>query len=257
MKLLVVADIHYALKQYDWLVGVASRYDVVVIAGDLLEIASSVDRRAQIVVINSYLRKLAAETRVIVCSGNHDLDAEDANGERVAAWMNELTAMGVGSDGSAHSIDGVRFSVLPWWDGPQTRALVDQQLKRDSVPDPTRWVWVYHAPPADSPVSWSGKRHFGDPQLVEWIKTYRPELVLSGHVHQSPFVTDGSWVDRIDETWVFNTGQQPGPLPALIAIDMSERRAVWLSMAGGQEVQLADPAAKPNPLSAMPDWITV
>ncbi len=257
MKLLVVADIHYALKQFDWLVGVAHRYDLVIIAGDLLEIASSVDRRAQIVVINTYLRKLSSMTRVIACSGNHDLDAEDENGERIAAWMADLEAVGVGVDGATHLIDGIRFSVLPWWDGAVTRGAVDKQLQADAALGHERWVWVYHAPPADSPVSWSGRRHFGDPQLVQWIEIHRPELVLSGHVHQSPFVADGSWVDRIDQTWVFNTGQQPGDVPAMIAIDMSARRAAWLSMAGGQAVELSDRAAKPQPLTAMPDWITI
>jgi Icc-related predicted phosphoesterase len=58
MKILVVADLHYALKQYDWLKSVAADFDVVVLAGDLLEISSSVERRAQIVVVRAYLEEL-------------------------------------------------------------------------------------------------------------------------------------------------------------------------------------------------------
>ena len=38
-------------------------------------------------------------------------------------------------------------------------------------------------------------------------------------MHQSPFVKDGSWVDRIGETWVFNAGQQFGVPPTHIIID--------------------------------------
>ena len=83
---------------------------------------------------------------------------------------------------------------------------------------------MHHAPPAKSPTSWGGDRYFGDVELREWIDRYRPDIVLSGHVHQSPFVKDGSWVDRIGETWVFNAGQQFGAPPTHVIIDTDERR---------------------------------
>ena len=37
MRCLVVADLHYSLPQYDWLVNVADSFDLVIIAGDHLE----------------------------------------------------------------------------------------------------------------------------------------------------------------------------------------------------------------------------
>ena len=128
MRFLVVADIHYALKQYDWLLDVAPHYDAVVIAGDLLEISSMVDRRAQIVVLRTYLRNLAGKTRIIVCSGNHDLDGEREDGERSAEWMLDLSGLGVVSDGESALISGVRFSAFPWWDGKRTKEQVRSQL---------------------------------------------------------------------------------------------------------------------------------
>ena len=50
MRLLVVADLHYSLPQYDWVLGVAPDFDLVIIAGDHLDLSSIVDVRAQIVV---------------------------------------------------------------------------------------------------------------------------------------------------------------------------------------------------------------
>ena len=47
--------------------------------------------------------------------------------------------------------------------------------------------------------------------------------MLTGHVHQAPFVPGGGWVDRIGTTWVFNAGQQPGPVPARVEIDLRHR----------------------------------
>ena len=78
MRCLVVADVHYSLPQLDWLVSAAPQFDLVIFAGDALDIGSMVDFRAQIVVVKKYLALLASRTRVILCSGNHDLDERNA-----------------------------------------------------------------------------------------------------------------------------------------------------------------------------------
>ena len=88
---------------------------------------------------------------------------------------------------------------------------------------------MHHAPPANSPTSWGGKRFFGDVELVQWIERYQPSMVISGHVHQSPFIPDGSWFDRLGDTWVFNAGLQPGRPPVYIVLDIDEGAAFWLS----------------------------
>jgi len=67
MRCLVVADLHYSLPQFDWLLGAAPQFDVVIFAGDALDIGSTVDFRAQIVVVKKYLARLAGLTRVILC----------------------------------------------------------------------------------------------------------------------------------------------------------------------------------------------
>jgi len=255
MKILVVADLHYALKQYDWLKSVAADFDVIVLAGDLLEIASSVERRAQIVVVRIYLEELVEKSRIMVCSGNHDLDSRNAEGELVAQWVSELGEIGVVPDWGSVTIDGTLITVCPWWDGPSTRDAIGRQLAADAEKTKERWIWVYHAPPSGSPVSWSGRRHHGDEALAEWIGLYTPDVVMSGHVHQSPFVPEGSWADRIGKTWVFNTGQQIGPTPANIALHLDHGEAVWTSLEGCQILSLADAPRRPfDRMTDIPDW---
>jgi Icc-related predicted phosphoesterase len=244
MKMLVAADLHYALKQFDWLKSVATDFDVVVLAGDLLEIASTVERRAQIVVVRAYLEELVARTRVIVCSGNHDLDGPNEAGEMVARWIAELDEIGVIADWGSVDVGGTLITVCPWWDGELTRAAIGRQLAKDALKPRDRWIWVYHAPPAESPVSWNGKRHYGDTALTDWIRQYEPDFVMSGHVHQSPFVNGGAWADRMGRTWVFNTGQQIGPTPAHIAFHLAEGEAVWTSLDGRHALSLAAPPAQ-------------
>jgi Icc-related predicted phosphoesterase len=244
MKMLVAADLHYALKQFDWLKSVAADFDVVVLAGDLLEIASSVERRAQIVVVRAYLEELVARTRVIVCSGNHDLDGPNEAGEMIARWISELGEIGVIADWGSVDVDGTLITVCPWWDGDATRAAIGRQLAADALKPRDRWIWVYHAPPAESPVSWNGRRYYGDTALTEWIRQYGPDFVLSGHVHQSPFVNGGAWADRMGTTWVFNTGQQIGPTPAHIAFELAQGEAIWTSLEGRHLLSLGVPAAQ-------------
>ncbi len=245
MKCLLVSDLHYTLKQFDWVLAVADRFDVVVIAGDHLDISSLVDLEAQIVVTLKYFERIGAKTKILVSSGNHDLDAENAAGEKVAGWMSRVRARGVIADGQSFERSGVLFTVCPWWDGPSARAEVDAQLAADAEKRTGDWVWVYHSPPDDSPVSWGGKQHFGDADVVEWIARYSPTMVFTGHIHQSPFRSGGSWVDRLDSTWVFNTGRQIGPVPCYCILDTDARQALWFSLAGSEYVKLDEPLVRP------------
>jgi Icc-related predicted phosphoesterase len=248
MKCLLVSDLHYTLKQLDWLQAAAGRFDVVVVAGDHLDISSTVALEAQIVVILKYLQRAHGRARLIVSSGNHDLTATNAAGEKYAAWMARVRRLGIATDGDTVDFAGTLFTVCPWWDGPSSRNEVDAQLARDAERrdrEGRRWVWVYHSPPDHSPTSWGGQRHYGDTDLVAWIARFRPDVVMAGHIHQSPFRQGGSWVDRIGGTWVFNAGRQIGPVPCRIEIDDDERRATWYSLAGVQHVDLGGDSAEP------------
>jgi len=59
MRCIVVADLHYTLPQFDWLLSAAPHFDLVIFAGDALDIASFVDFRAHIVVVRKYLTFLS------------------------------------------------------------------------------------------------------------------------------------------------------------------------------------------------------
>ncbi len=248
MRCLLVSDLHYTLKQLDWLQKTADQFSLVVVAGDHLDVSSAVALEAQIVVTLKYLQRVSSRAKLLVCSGNHDLNATNDAGEKVAGWMARVRKLGVSTDGDALEVDGTLFTVCPWWDGSATREQVAAQLARDgALRDGSKhpWVWIYHSPPNQSPTSWAGTRHYGDSDLSAWISQYRPDMVFTGHIHQSPFRAGGSWVDRIGDTWVFNSGRQIGPVPCHIVIDTDERRAMWFSLAGSEYVDLGEPLVRP------------
>jgi Icc-related predicted phosphoesterase len=243
MRILLASDLHYSLRQFDWLVEAAPDFDVVVLAGDQLDATSSVECDAQIVVVLRYLELLRERAHVVVSSGNHDLSGPDAVGERAALWLAEARPAGVVTDGDSLIVDDTLITVCPWWDGPLGREAVATQLAADAARRGGRWVWVYHWPPPGSPTSWTGRGHYGDADLAGWIDRHQPDIVLTGHVHEPPFKPDGSWADRIGDTWVFNAGRQTGPVPTHIAIDLEAGSAQWTSMAGAEQLKLSDAAA--------------
>src|SRR5215467_12102859 len=133
MRCLVVADLHYSLPQFDWLLAAAPGFDLVIFAGDALDVGSFVDFRAQIVVVKKYLSLLSGITKVILCSGNHDLDERSAEGEKIARWIGDVRGLGIACDGDGLAIGDTYFTVCPWWDGPKVRQGLEEQLRADSA----------------------------------------------------------------------------------------------------------------------------
>lgn len=198
MRILLVSDLHSTLPRLDWIVGAAPSFDLVVLAGDQLDISSTVSLDAQSVVVRRYLALLRAAGRVAIGSGNHALTGPDAHGEQAALWLAEAS-----------------------------------------------WIWVYHWPPLGSPTCWTGSRSHGDADLNVWIDKHRPDIVLTGNVHESPFKRQGSWADRIGTTWVFDAGRQIGPVPCRVEIDLAAGTASWRSPMGAESLAL-DAVAAPE-----------
>jgi Icc-related predicted phosphoesterase len=237
MRILLTSDLHYTLRQYDWLIGAAAGFDVVVIAGDHIDAFLPVPSAVQIAALSASFTAVAQKSRLLVCSGNHDLNAWNDKGEKVSDWLAAVRSAALAVDGDTVGIGDTLFTVCPWWDGPYARVGIEQMLEIASRQRSGRWVWVYHAPPMGA-LSWTGKRHYGDAVLPELIKRYSPAAVLCGHIHEAPFKTGGSWIDRIGETWLFNAGRQIGDIPARIEIDFARQTARWISLAGTEEQAL-------------------
>jgi len=236
MRILLASDLHYNLKQFDWLDRQSDSFDAVILAGDLLNIASHLDLNMQIEVIKKYLFRMCEKTHLFVCSGNHDGNEKNAHDEFIAPWLQEVRSEKLHVDGDSIQLGDTLFTVFPWWDGDVTKQEVASQLEEASKLKASQWFWIYHAPPDESPTSWTGKRFIGDRELNQWLDQYHPDLVVTGHIHESPFKNEGSWHDQIDSTWVFNAGNNIGEVPAHIVFDMNSGKATWVSLAGVEEV---------------------
>lgn len=237
MHILYSADLHYALRQFDWLGQQVPRYDIAALGGDLLDLSSDVDLEVQEVVVKKYLRRFSGDRMLLVSSGNHDIHQISSGGERTAAWMEEMDATMLRADYGSYERDGVLFTVCPWWDGPATRARAERMLEADAERLKKSWIWLHHNPPAGTAVAWTGKQDGGDPVVVDWIRHYQPDIVFSGHIHNAPYLAGGGWHARLGRSWIFNPGKQPGGEPTRIVVDLAARRAEWISAEGIESIE--------------------
>jgi Icc-related predicted phosphoesterase len=237
VRYLAASDLHYGLQQFDWIAGEAKSFDAVVLGGDHLDVVGRAELGAQIVLLSALFSRIADLTTPFANSGNHDLDARQEHGEKVATWLARLDPR-VATDGDSRRLGTDLVSVCAWWEGPVTLADVERQLAADAAQrdGSGAWIWVYHSPPSESPTSWSGSRHFGDDVLNRLALEYQPDVVLTGHVHEAPFVPGGSWHAAIGDTLVLNAGRQSGRVPAHVIVDTDTRTASWFTSAAEESV---------------------
>ena len=87
MRILLTSDLHYKLRQYDWLIGAAAGFDAVVVAGDHIDAFLPVPTDVQIAALTASMGAVARSSRLLVCSGNHDLNARNSAGAKTADWV--------------------------------------------------------------------------------------------------------------------------------------------------------------------------
>lgn len=238
MRLLLVADIHYNMRQICWIEEVADAYGAVILAGDLLDLGGHEAIETQRRTMADALRRLARRVPVLAVSGNHDVDGP--RGE--ARWLADAAGGGLFVDGGTVAWTGIAATLWPWagllagTDGGQSSPL-------RHPPHVGPWLWVHHEPPADTRVSRSppGRPAAGSRRFAEAIRRHRPTLVVSGHLHEAPHLEGGRWWDRVGETIVLNPGSLHGDVPSHIVLDLAEGTLEWVTAVAGDRIALELP----------------
>lgn len=225
MRILHLADLHFDQEHYAWLEAQASAYDLVVIAGDLLERYgpdTPIPMQQQLVL--GSLRRIAQKCKwLAVCTGNHDVSGREGD------WLNPLKQLpNCILDYQNKLIDGdlpTLVTCCPWAEPNDLRGeyRLDKLLEEAAIlrnKHGALWLVVHHSPPG---YSLEGEG------LVKAIKLDKPDYVLSGHDHQTPF-TKGPFVNH-GSTLCLNPGSPAKSLrldtPPAIVIDTATRTAVW------------------------------
>lgn len=223
MRILHVADLHYRLGWYEWVRNQADNYDVLVIAGDLLNMLPSEDTPLpkQAKNIREWLGALSKFT--VICSGNHDIwpgnPLASVDTWADGGWFQLCKREMLIVDGQVAQYADECFASVKW-------GLTDWPANASVV--------VTHAPPARTPVGIDANgADLGNIAIAERIANSHLKYVLSGHVHKA---TD--WLTIVGPIYCFNPGcDWFAQVPNHIYIDTEKKWATWHSAIKGTEVR--------------------
>ncbi|MBA2431320.1 MAG: metallophosphoesterase [Chthoniobacterales bacterium] len=243
MKILLTADLHSQRHFYDWVVLNASRYDLVAVAGDLLDIFAR-DQGGQIDFLRStwFPAMTATGVPLAISSGNHDGSA--------IVWLSHIDRPGsVVGDGSTQLItarSGERLIVTtcPYYrsfrqDDPVMIDLWEKGAAlRDSEKAP--WLVLHHEPPAGLIPPGTITMHWLNLRLRE----YGADFVSCGHFHEGG---EPIFAQKVENAWCFNAGQQIyAPVPNHIILNTAERTATRVDITSTPDLLLVEEQTEIN-----------
>jgi Icc-related predicted phosphoesterase len=215
MKILLTADLNCNSEWFRWVEEQASEYEIISIAGDLLDIFSKVAIENQLVLVMEFLRRLAQKTSVAVCSGNHDQVeilrplVAGAKPCYSASWLEEISDVpNLIHDGQTRRIDEqLIVSTIPFLSTTERERAVIDEGKHLRAEHTIPWLLSIHDPA----------------RAQTLISKARPDFVHFGHYHGP----DG--YSRCSGNTLFvSAGQRlKAAIPNHIVLDSKTGVAVW------------------------------
>ena len=185
MKLLITADLHFRIHWFRWLIEQAPSYDLVCVAGDLLDMFKSETRLEQARQVSSLIRLLADVVPVALCLGNHDNAGRLVSHDRasVYGWFIDLgTYRNIITDGSTRKLEKLIVTTVPYHCSREEKSIwLDRGStirKQTGIP----WIVLHHVP-AKTGSGVSGE----ESEAAEVLAAYKPDYFVSGHDHAFPY----------------------------------------------------------------------
>ena len=225
MDILLTADLHSTPRWFRWLESQAEKYELIGIAGDFLDLFSSVDPKTQPIAATAFLCRLSSKTRVAVCSGNHDSIDYLAN-TRVAAplWLSELNGVkNLITDGQIECLENLLVvTTLPYIDAIDPLRALLLESSRIAREKRIPWLVVNHTPATMKTTD------VEEAKAGVLVKEFQPSYWFSGHVHKLPY-DGGTWKSQLGKTTLLNAGQQlDAKIPNYIILDVTTGEAGWV-----------------------------
>jgi Icc-related predicted phosphoesterase len=226
MKILITADLHYRSRWFDWLLEQGPNFDLICIAGDLLDMFDRTPRSDQAREISISLRRLAKKTWVAICSGNHDCTGRQVSRDRapIYEWLAQLDEEPrIVTDGATRVIEDLIVTTLPYHCYQEQKSVwLDRgaSVRRSRSYD---WLVLHHIPPVAYPGSTKEEA-----EAAELLAKYQPDYILCGHSHQFPYFAGRSWSMKIGNATVLIPGQVlSAGYPNHVVLDTKTRDAGW------------------------------
>ncbi len=185
MKVLFLTDVHASEDALRWIKRKGKDYQALLIGGDLAK------GGAQDFIGRFLSAALSTGRPVYFVQGNADKPSASVPEAVISlhgktAKLGNYTVGGLG--GSSATPFGTPFELTD----EAARGLLDS-LGHVDIP-------LSHCPPYKTKCDWAGGRHVGSVPVREYVEREEPDLVLSGHAHESPAI------DKIGATTLVNAG---------------------------------------------------
>ena len=196
MKILAFVDVHGSLTALDKIKKKAKNADVLVCAGDISVFEENID------FLMGRLDKIGKP--VLMIHGNHE---DSVFLRKICAGFKNIyfihgktwrkdDYLFIGYGGGGFSLTDPHF-------GKIGKRLIQKRKKGDKV------ILVTHAPPYKTRIDLIIDQHCGNKTIRNFIVKYKPELAISGHLHEC-----AGKEDKIGKT----RGINPGPYAKMITV---------------------------------------
>jgi Icc-related predicted phosphoesterase len=266
MRILAVSDIHYNLEWLKWIADQAPLYDVIVIAGDALDLKKQENEASfyeQVYHFHGWAKRLTHSLSpyqyLAFASGNNDklkkterndedycllktfdekvrelvekshrwVELFSNNPQMVSDRQTKNVILKNGQEISLTTFPFVESFILADGQGHENFMIEGGYLNLKKP-----WIVVHHEPPAGTPLNEHLVRHevdtLGSICIREFIEDCQPTFSFHGHVHSAPVLNVGSFHAKVGKTHCFNPGQiLGGPYPAHIIVDTEKETATW------------------------------
>lgn len=179
--------------------------------------------------VQSWLSRLSESTNVVTCSGNHDNVGRQIIWDRapIYEWLAELGQVAnIITDGCTRVLDNVIITTVPYHCSiPQKAIWLDRGVSLWKSHPEYKWLVLHHIPPPlrDSPTG-------EEIEALGLLKTYQPDYLISGHIHDLPYQPGNSWRNNIGETMVITPGQLLGaPIPNHVILEGPSGEGRWVT----------------------------
>jgi hypothetical protein len=226
MKLLLTADLHYRLHWFRWLIDEAPNFDLVCIAGDLLDMFKSETQTEQAREITRVIRELADIVPVAVCSGNHDNVGRLVSHDRASVykWFLDLGEhRNVITDGSTRKLESLIVTTIPYHCSKEEKSIWLDRGSTIRRQTGMPWIVLHHVPPEN------GLRVSGEElEASELLAAYQPDYFVSEHDHAFPYESGQTWNQRLGNVRLLVPGQLLGAaFPSHIRLDTESAELSW------------------------------
>lgn len=222
MKILLLADLHGIAPWYQWITVEARRFDLVCIAGDLIDMFRGRDEQVGFIRDEWLPQFRASGVPLALCSGNHD--------HSISSWLAYLrddNLLGDGQSSLVHLRNGESLIVTtcPYVGSfnaqhPETANLWSAGAALAAA-HRVPWLVLHHEPPP------SLSPDIVINELKKLTRRFTPDYVSCGHFHEGPTAL-GRFTVTVRSTVFFNAGANPDALvPNHIVLDASQRVARW------------------------------